>query len=202
MIRKSIAAAFLALTQLVGVAFAGDYPHGTVITERDGGTLGSFVQWTDSVAVTADHVRVDVKAAGIACADVKFFAHKGAAPKWDTAKVGEKVVASGSTVSNARIVSRQSAGAVLETSLLVCDGGAQLFTFDAPVTEGMSGGPVYRVSDGAVVGITRGYLTEKAEVEGSVMVPYHTIKAAWDFLNAQGQLAQLLPSDNLLALAK
>lgn len=169
-------------------------PYGTLLDTKTG-QAGAFAQWTDDVAVTVTHVPTESEIFKVECADVKFFHHPGKALNWAMPALNDEVAAVGNVVvgkgSGKRLESNEAQGRVEEVSLMVCDNQAQLLVHDGITKAGMSGGPVYRMADGAAVGITRGYINDDTSgVKGSVFIPYHTIQAAWTLAQQRTPQAQ------------
>lgn len=152
--------------------------------------LGSYAQWSPNVAVTVSHVPTREVLFEIRCAEVKFFRSRGQPLAWAPPAVGDSVVAVGSAIvgwgGTTTIEPQVIAGRVDQVSIPRCDGGSQFLLQSGKTLPGMSGGPVFRASDGKAVGITVGYADAPGlGLRGSVFVPYNVLQAAWEFAKRQ-----------------
>jgi hypothetical protein len=161
----------------------GNWRYGDTASIKDG-KLGSYAQWNAAVGVTVAHVPTRSKIYEVPCADIKFFAARGTPLAWATPELGEGVVAVGSAIigrgAYAKIEPQAIYGKLDSVSIAICDGGGQFLVQSGKTLAGMSGGPVFRVSDGKAIGITKGY-TDSPEhgLQGSVLIPYNVLQAAW-----------------------
>ncbi|SDS23631.1 hypothetical protein SAMN05216421_1153 [Halopseudomonas xinjiangensis] len=122
--------------------------------------MGTATQWNDEYAVTAAHIPFTdnvVHRCSTGC-DLVFIKRKakGPVPQWREPVPGEEVVAVG--YSGAMLVPVQGTGHAKSTRVLLEDKSSQVAyaTHDAPLTVGMSGGPLYG-ADKAVLGINLGF---------------------------------------------
>ena len=184
----------LAVGSLIGPLTAGaaDFGPKTLDGWRYGdtasikeGKLGSYAQWNAAIAVTVAHVPTRSAVYEVPCADIKFFPAPGTPLVWATPTLGESVVAVGSAIvgrgTYAKIEPQAIYGKVDSVSIVICDGGGQFLVQSGKTLAGMSGGPVFRVSDGKAIGITKGYADSPEHgVHGSVLIPYNVLQAAWN----------------------
>lgn len=148
--------------------------------------LGSYAQWSPNVAVTVSHVPTPQTLFEVKCAEVKFFRSPGHPLAWAIPAVGDRVVAVGSSIvgwgATLKIEPQAVSGHIDQVSVARCEGRSQFLLQSGKTLPGMSGGPVYRISDGKAIGITVGYADASAlGLQGSVFVPYNVLQAAWEF---------------------
>ena len=164
-----------------------EYSYGT-LTNFDTNQLGSYVQWTEDVAVTVNHIKVDDSLFALECVDIQFIPRKGMPPVWDNVGWDDEVIAVGDTISTEskqpRLVHGRSKGKTVSAVVPMCDGDVTTRVHTATATPGMSGGPLYRVSDGAAVGINVGTIMVKGHpFEGATQfIQTSVIRGVWDFL--------------------
>ncbi len=122
--------------------------------------IGTATQWNEEYAVTAAHTPfIDgvVHRCSTGC-DLVFIKRKatGPIPKWREPVPGEEVVAVG--YSGALMMPVMGTGTARSTLVNREDEGSGTLyaTHDAPLTVGMSGGPLYGATDKAVLGINIG----------------------------------------------
>lgn len=122
--------------------------------------MGTATQWNEDYAVTAAHIPFTedvVHRCSTGC-DLVFIKRKaeGPVPQWRDPVPGERVVAVG--YSGAMLVLVRGVGYAKSTKVMLEDKNAQVAyaTHDAPLTFGMSGGPLYG-EDKAVLGINLGF---------------------------------------------
>lgn len=149
------------------------------------------IQWNEEYAVTVDHIPY-VSGTVYHCSrgcDLIFFRHKakGVLPRWRDFRPGERVTAVG---TSPLLVPVEGAGRALQTRIKVTDEASDVLyaAHDAPVAQGMSGGPVYG-EDGWVVGMTIGFIRDYQAVQSdevraaerlSVYLPYAEIREEWE----------------------
>ncbi|HWD28759.1 MAG TPA: serine protease [Rhizomicrobium sp.] len=145
------------------------------------------------IAVTNAHNGDFLKAPVIATSrnyDVLFFrTDRVALPTFGTPSVGERVIAYGQGL---RGELRQAIGVVrtLDSPVEARCSGCVLqsaFTYDADAGPGFSGGPVVDAVSGAIIGITFGYVGDKAH---RVMYAYSMSRLRNEFATLQGRAAE------------
>ncbi|MFJ2387120.1 hypothetical protein [Pseudomonas koreensis] len=161
--------------------------------------VGSAVQWNEEYAVSAAHIPQlpNVEYHCSTGCDLVFIRRKaeGAVPDWRAAVTGERVKTAGinSLMLTVKGVGTNNGQRVRLDSK--SDRGIYVLS-DAPVADGMSGGPVYG-SDNAVVGMTVGIFvpytlspndTRQHKKTMTTYVPYEAIRHEWK-LFSQGKLA-------------
>lgn len=144
-------------------------------------SYATYIQFNKEYAITAKHV--DNIKNGIKCStgcDLVFFKKNAnnfnQTIKWRDPIVGEKIIITGNSVSN-RIVKKE--GIVLK-DIITPDKESKFYYFlnSANSLDGMSGGPVFAKSDGAIVGMTIGALNydfNGLQKQTSIFIPYHLI---------------------------
>lgn len=122
--------------------------------------MGTATQWNEDYAVTAAHIPFtgDVVHRCSSGCDLVFIKRKaeGPVPEWREPVPGEEVVAVG--YSGAMLIPVHGRGQAKSTRVVLEDTTASIAyaTHDAPLTMGMSGGPLYG-KDKAVLGINLGF---------------------------------------------
>src|SRR5690606_32336673 len=96
---RTLVAATLSIMAASSNAAAPDNPVGQYVDSQ--GNIGSFVQWTPDVAVTAGQRLADDALYESPCLDVQFFRHQGKPVQWANAKDGDAVSAEGNTTRRA-----------------------------------------------------------------------------------------------------
>lgn len=139
-----------------------DYPGRQVVISGFPAPLmfiGTSTQWNEEYAVTAAHIPFtgDVVHRCSSGCDLVFIKRKakGELPIWREPVPGEQVVAVG--YSGTMLVSVKGVGQAKSTRVIKEDEDSAILyaTHDAPLTSGMSGGPLYG-EDKAVLGINIG----------------------------------------------
>src|SRR5438128_4310132 len=121
--------------------------------------MASAVQWNEDYAVTTRHTPFisNVKYSCSTGCDLVFIQHKanGRYPSWRAPRVGESITAVGASPYLATATGK---GKVYQTPFSnTAEHSGDLYAIhDAPLIQGMSGGPVI-ASDGSVVGINVGF---------------------------------------------
>lgn len=183
--------AALVLTMTTGAAAANSLnrPVGEHVNHRDK-TVGSFVQWTDEIAVTAGQA-IDSPLYESPCLDIQFFKHKGTPVSWAEAGIGESVIAVGKTVKKPEqygaTILPLVRGAVTTTEIpgkitarvgTDAECSIEYQVMNGRMQGGMAGGPVYSDVNGAAVGILKGNVDYQGTT-GALIVPYAAIAQAW-----------------------
>lgn len=164
--------------------------------------LGSAVQWNEHYAVSVGHIPWlpnVVHRCSTGC-DLVFIHHEatGPIPHWRAAVPGESVRTAG---VSPLLVLVEGTGTAKRSHIRPGGGDTTAYAVsDAPISQGMSGGPVYG-ADGAAVGMTVGMfkafgpqLPELASSERlSLYVPYDILAREWQLFskNRQGPGVQL-----------
>lgn len=154
---------------------------------------GSAVQWNRQYAVSAAHIPLlaDVVHRCSTGCDLVFIRHdaESSLPKWRPTIVGEKLQTVG--LSPFMVTVKGSGTSKGPRISLNRKGDSTPYALnDAPVVQGMSGGPVYG-ADGAVVGMTIGmFLPDSPLLPSlqnsdslSVYVPYDIIQREWQLFS-------------------
>jgi len=159
---------------------------------------GSAIQWNEDYAVTAGHIpllRNVVHRCSTGC-DLVFFRHKAdhTFPAWRAAQPNEEVRAIGAspfmiTVSGQ---GRVIAGPFYNTAE---HNRERYGIHDAPLTKGMSGGPLV-ATDGSIVGMNFGFHSTSLNPSSgkrlsgakriSLFVPYSTVAREWKIYQGAG----------------
>ncbi|MCY1405677.1 hypothetical protein D9M71_209220 [compost metagenome] len=160
--------------------------------------MASAVQWNEDYAVTTRHTPLmrNVKYSCSTGCDLVFIQHKanGRYPSWRAPRVGEQITAAGASPYLATATGK---GKVYSAPFINTDenSGDLYGIHDAPLTKGMSGGPVI-ASDGSIVGINIGFYSTTLNdvsfhpgVKGaeriSIFIPYEIIRREWGLLQAK-----------------
>ncbi|MNZ35500.1 hypothetical protein D3C78_528990 [compost metagenome] len=171
--------------------------------------MASAVQWNEEYAVTVRHIPL-VSGKAHTCStgcDLVFIRHRCdcKVPLWRAPRVGEKITAAG---ASPYLLGVTGQGKVYPAPFVNTDenSGDYYAIHDAPLVEGMSGGPVIG-SDGQIVGINIGiYSTLLNNIDSpgakgakriSVFVPFAIIQREWNLLDAR-----LSPSERQRIAAK
>lgn len=142
----------------------------------------SSIQLTNDIALTAKHVSSIENGykCSVSC-DLVFFKNKSnhfdKNLKWRDPIFGEEIISVGNSLNNITI---KRSGIVLDRAIKPSEDSKFLYYLNTARTEsGMSGGPVYAVSDGAIVGMTIGIISKDfsgIKKNTSIFIPYHIIK--------------------------
>lgn len=157
------------------------------------GHIGSYVQWTDDVAVTAGQRLGDDALYQSPCLDIQFFRHQGTPVQWATAQTGDKVSAAGNTTRRAvpagsaivvpapvEVITTAVQGDITGRVGTNAECHIEYQVMDQHIMPGMAGGPVFN-ADNQAVGIIKGTVDYEG-TSGSLVVPYAAIQQAWDAL--------------------
>ncbi|KAB0494114.1 trypsin-like peptidase domain-containing protein [Pseudomonas vancouverensis] len=160
--------------------------------------MASAVQWNEDYAVTTRHTPFIpyVKYSCSTGCDLVFIQHKanGRLPTWRAPRVGEDITAVG---ASPYMITTTGKGKVYPTPFINTNehSGDHYAIHDAPLVQGMSGGPVMG-NDGDIVGINVGFYSTtlndvkyhpgvKSAERISVFIPYAIIAREWGFLQAK-----------------
>jgi hypothetical protein len=160
--------------------------------------MASAVQWNEDYAVTTRHTPLvsNVKYSCSTGCDLVFIQHKanGHYPSWRAPRVGESITAVG---ASPYLVTTTGKGKVYQTPFVnAAEHSGDLYGIhDAPLIQGMSGGPVI-ANDGSIVGINIGFYSTtlndvsfhpgiKMAERVSLFVPYSIIQREWGLLQAK-----------------
>lgn len=156
--------------------------------------LGSAVQWNEHYAVSVAHIPLlpnVVHRCSTGC-DLVFIHHEatGPVPHWRAAVPGESVRTAG---VSPLLVIVEGEGTAKRSRIRPSSSDPTAYAVnDAPISQGMSGGPVYG-ADGAAVGVTVGMFKAFGpmlpELESSkrlsLYVPYDVVEREWRLFNKQ-----------------